>query len=272
MLLSFITNDLAMATAGEAAGIDRVFIDLERLGKADRQSGRCLFLSEHSLNDVHRMKKALVKSNIMVRVDPLNAGSGQQIDRVICDGATVVMLPWFHRLEQVNKFIDLVAERAKVALLVETPAAVAVLPALCKLPGIAEIHIGLNDLSLALNRPFLFDVIADGTIDRICAILRASGVPFGFGGIGSLSRNDLPINPEWILAEQVLQGATRGWLSRTFRDVPVSQLFQEVQCLRRATEFWKSAGPKQQEVIQSRLRRLILSVSSRMKQTVRVLA
>jgi len=272
MVLSFITNDTAMAAAGESAGIERVLIDLERLGKAERQCGRRLFLSDHRLGDVRRMKQALGTADIMVRLDPLHAGSRWQIDQVIRDGAAIVMLPWFHRLEQAQEFIDLVEGRAAVALLVETPEAVAVLRSLCKLPGVAEIHVGLNDLSLALNRPFLFDVIADGTMDRICAILRGSGVSFGFGGIGSLSRNDLPIHPEWVLAEQVLQGATRGWLSRTFREVPNSRLFQEVQVLHSAIEFWKLAGPRQQAAIKARLRREIRSVSSGMTRRVGVSA
>lgn len=43
MILSFITNDPIMATYVQAAGIDRIMIDLEVKDKNIRQSGRNLF-------------------------------------------------------------------------------------------------------------------------------------------------------------------------------------------------------------------------------------
>ena len=261
MVLSFITNNLALAVAGDKAGIDRVFIDLENLGKAKRQAGRSLFLSDHEIEDVRRMKEAVREAKIMVRIDPLHLHTKRQIDWVTGYGADVILLPYFHRIDEANRFVDLVAGRAVAALLVETPEAVSVLPVLCRLPGIGEIHIGLNDLSLAMNRSFLFDIVADGTVDRICSVLRDSGLPFGFGGIGSLSRNDLPLEPEAVLAEQVLQGATRGWLSRTFRDLPIEKLDEEVRRIRLTVDFWQNADRYQQEEIRARLRGQILAVS-----------
>ena len=119
-----------------------------------------------------------------------------------------------------REFIDLVGGRAATVLLVETREAAAILGELTRLPGLSEIHIGLNDLSMSFGKGFLFELIADGTVDGLCATLRGSGLPFGFGGIGSLHRRDLPVPPELILAEQVCQGATRGWLGRTFREIP----------------------------------------------------
>ncbi|MBC8167264.1 MAG: aldolase [Bryobacteraceae bacterium] len=260
MVLSFITNDPALAIA--AGGIDRVFIDLERMGKAERQFGRALFISDHKIGDVRRMKEAVPSAKIMVRIDPLHDHTKQQIDRVISYGASSIMLPYFHSMDKAKEFVDIIAGRAVAALLVETPESVAVLPALCRLAGVGEIHTGLNDLSIALKYAFLFDVIADGTIDRICGILRDGGVPFGFGGIGSLSRKDLPVDPECVLAEQVLQGATRGWLSRTFREVPAAKLPEEVCKIRNAIEFWRSADPGAQAEIRAQLRCQILSASA----------
>lgn len=96
----------------------------------------------------------------------------------------------------------------------------------------------------------------------IFSILRDGGVPFGFGGIGSLSRKDLPVDPECVLAEQVLQGATRGWLSRTFREVPAAKLPEEVCKIRNAIEFWRSADPGAQAEIRAQLRCQILSASA----------
>ena len=49
MILSLITDDVDLAAEAERAGIDRIMIDLEREGKAQRQAGRNLFQSSHRL-------------------------------------------------------------------------------------------------------------------------------------------------------------------------------------------------------------------------------
>jgi len=75
MELSLITNNPALANLAEDAGIDRIFIDLERLDKAERQVDRGLFLSDHCFNDIERIRHVLYRANLMVRVDPLHCGS-----------------------------------------------------------------------------------------------------------------------------------------------------------------------------------------------------
>jgi len=263
MQLSLITNDFELAKLAEDAGIERILIDLERLGKSTRQRGRHLFLSDHYLEDIPRMRQVLRQSRLMVRVDPLHADSTRQIDFVIRSGTDYVMLPYFHRLEEARHFLSLVQGRANGVLLVETKEAAAIVQDLCQLPGLAEMHIGLNDLSISLGKSFLFDLIADGTVDRLCATLRTSGIPFGFGGIGSLSRQDLPIDPRLILAEQVCQGATRGWLGRTFREVPPSLLEREVQMLRQAIVFWHTADGEAKEHMRRNLLQQLRAVSKK---------
>ena len=49
--------------------------------------------------------------------------------------------------------------------------------------GIDEIHIGLNDISLDLKKKFMFELLADGTVEMLCEKLRRKGIPYGFGGI-----------------------------------------------------------------------------------------
>jgi hypothetical protein len=253
MQLSLITNDPEFSRSAEDAGIDRILIDLERLGKAERQAGRGLFLSDHALADVPRVRRALRRAELMVRVDPLNVHSREQIDFVIDAGTDYVMLPYFHQQEEAQSFLEIVDGRVEPVLLVETAEAVTILAELCRLPRLAEIHVGLNDLSLSLGKGFLFDLIADGTVDELCGVLRDSAVPFGFAGIGSLSRRDLPVDPELILAEQVCQGATRGWLGRTFRETPPACLSREVRMLREAIESWRRCDARERRRLRSRL-------------------
>jgi hypothetical protein len=235
--------------------------DLERLGKPERQIGKGLFLSTHQATDVPRVRAVLQNSKLMVRIDPIHAASARQIGFVIDAGADFVMLPYFRTPSEAQTFVGLVAGRARAVLLVETREAAARLADLCQLPGVCEIHIGLNDLSLSLGKPFLFDLVADGTIDRLCEILRNSGVPFGYGGLGRLRRRDLPVPPELVLAHQVTQGAVRGWLGRTFRDLDPADMVVEIGRLREAVSRWSRATPWEREQLRSDLRQQIAAVS-----------
>jgi len=251
--LSLITNDVSMARAADNAGIDRVLVDLERLGKAERQRGRALFLSSHVMDDVERIRNAVSRARLMVRIDPPHAGTAEQVGKVIAMGAQYVMLPWFERLRDASGFVRVVGKRARPVLLVENTGALEILPDLCVLPGVAEMHVGLNDLAVSFQRGSWFNMLLHPAVDAACATFREFGMPFGLGGIGSLSRTDLPINPESVLAEQVSQGATRGWLGRSFRDAGVANIPREVDKLRQAIAKWEASGAKQRAAARARL-------------------
>jgi hypothetical protein len=241
MILSLITNDLAVVRKAEGAGVERILIDLERRGKAARQVGRSLFLSTHEMEDVRRVRSALRQSQLTVRIDPLHARSQEQIDRAIDYGADFIVLPFFESLQDAAEFVAMLAGRAAAILLVESASAAHIIGELCRLPGVAEIHIGLNDLSISLGLHSWLELMTSSILEELCATMRASKMPFGFGGIGSLSRHDLPLSPELVLAEQLCQGATRGWLSRTFRELALDDMAGEVQRVRDAIARWKSA-------------------------------
>lgn len=253
MELSFITNDIEVARKAEEAGVDRILVDLERRGKKARQTGRSLFLSTHQMEDVRRIRQALVRSKVAVRVDPLHLGSREQINLAIEYGAELVVLPFFERLQQAEEFIAILRGRAAGILLVESAAASDFLGELCHMAGVAEIHIGLNDLSISLGLHSWFELLTSSILEELCATMRASNIPFGFGGIACLSHHDLPLNPELVLAEQVCQGATRGWLSRTFRQVALPDLADEVQATREAIAFWRSADAQQRAQMRAHL-------------------
>lgn len=245
MKLSLITNNVDVAKIAENSGVDRVMIDLEKKGKAERQSSRNLFLSDHTILDIMPIRKILRKSELLVRIDPLHDLSSNQIKRVIKEGADMIMLPYFHSLDQAHEFISVIDGKAKSVLLVETIDSVHILKSLSELPGLSEIHIGLNDLSISLGIDNIFELFLNGTVDTVCSTMRDSNIPFGFGGIGRLDRIDLPINPELMLAEQVLQGATRGWLGRTFRDTDLKNLSEHVNAIRHKIDYFHSISDKE---------------------------
>lgn len=79
MNLALITNNRDLALQAETLGINRIIIDLEILGKQDRQAGKNLFLSDHTLGDISKIKSVLRSIPVMVRVNPWHKGSPDEI-------------------------------------------------------------------------------------------------------------------------------------------------------------------------------------------------
>lgn len=51
--LMYITNRPEIAQIAESAGVDRIFVDMEYIGKSDRQGGMDTVQSHHTLEDVN---------------------------------------------------------------------------------------------------------------------------------------------------------------------------------------------------------------------------
>lgn len=104
-LLQF-TNDPLLARRCDALEGLRLVVDLERLGKAERQAGRNTFISAHTLEDVGRIKSELRRARLMVRVNPLYEGTPGEVDDAIAQGADLLMLPMFTDATTLREFAD----------------------------------------------------------------------------------------------------------------------------------------------------------------------
>lgn len=209
----YITNNPQVALIGEQCGVDRLWVDMEWMGKEERQPGDTV-KSHHTLDDITNLRKVLTKSQLMTRVNPIHDGSKEEICEAIDRGAEVVMLPMWKTVDEAKKFVDYVDGRATVNLLLETKEAWAILNEVVAIPGIDEIYVGLNDLHLSLHKTFMFEMLADGTVDEICDVLKINKIKYGFGGIGRIGDGLLPA--DHILAEHVRLGSQMVILSRTF--------------------------------------------------------
>ena len=221
--LMYITNRPEIARIAETAGTDRIFVDMEFIGKDERQKGLDTVKSHHTAEDVAVIKAAVETAEVLVRVNPIHEAlpdypaSAEEIDAVIEAGADIVMLPFFKTVREVRTFLQMVDGRARTMLLLETPEAVHCLDEILELPGIDEIHIGLNDLSLGYGRKFMFELLADGTVEQLCFRIRQKGIPYGFGGIAAPGDGMLP--SEYIIKEHYRLGSGCVILSRSFCDV-----------------------------------------------------
>lgn len=239
-----ITNDPALARRCDALDGMRLFVDLERLGKAERQAGRNTFISTHTLEDVGRIRAAVTRSRLMVRVNPLNADTPAEVDGAIAQGADLLMLPIFQDAATLREFVRIVDGRRPVVPLVETAGALASAPEWIATPGLWEVYVGLNDLHLSMGLRFMFEPLASGHLDTIAGLARAQGLRFGFGGIARLDEGLLPGRA--VLGEHLRLGSQAVILSRTFHREDSDAVFEtEVAALREAERSLAARGAAQ---------------------------
>ena len=170
--LMYITNRPEIALIAEKNGVDRIFVDMEYIGKAERQGNLDTVQNHHTIHDVSVLRRVLTQSELLVRVNPIHdktsdySSSEEEIEAAIQAGADIVMLPFFKTVAEVKSFLRIVNGRVKTMLLLETPEAVDALNEILAIPGIDEIHIGINDLSIGYGKRFMFELLTDGTVER----------------------------------------------------------------------------------------------------------
>ena len=223
MELMYITNRTDVALIAQNAGVDRIFVDMEYIGKDLRQGGLDTVQSHHTIEDVKAIRSVLKQSKLLVRCNPIHCAtkdylsSAREIDEIVKAGADIIMLPYFKTVREVKLFIDLVAGRAKTCLLLETSEAQEIIDEILELRGIDEIYIGLNDLHLSKGMTFMFELLADGTVEMLTQKFRKKGIKYGFGGVARVGTGTLPA--ECILGEHYRLGSETVILSRAFCDV-----------------------------------------------------
>lgn len=248
--LMYITNRPEIAQIAEENGVDWIFVDMEFIGKDNRQGGLDTVQNHHTIEDVRRVKASVKKAKVLVRVNPIHKAmmnadgtiaymdSKTEVESAIEAGADIVMLPFFHSVEEVKEFVYLVQQannqmerygnnRAQACLLLETPEAAILLDEILNVPGIDMIHIGLNDLHLAMGMKFMFQLLTDGIVEQLTKKIKAKGIPFGFGGIASLHGGALP--GSYVLKEHYRLGSSMVIVGRSFCNTNVVTDLEEVR-------------------------------------------
>lgn len=244
------TDDPFLAAAADSAGVARVGLDIEGMGKRERQAARPgLRLSGHRLESLPAVRAQLRQAQALVRCNPLHPGTADEVERALAGGADALMLPWFHSADEAGRFADIVAGRAEVSLLVESAGAVAELAAVTRVPGISDIVVGLNDLSLALGRPGPLALAASPVMEEIAAEVHAAGLPFGFGGIADPEHDALPVPPRLVHARLAALGATSALVARSFTagGLQADSLAAGLARCRAELDRWEAAAPSERE-------------------------
>nr|WP_298414792.1 aldolase/citrate lyase family protein [uncultured Halomonas sp.] len=210
-----ITANPAIAKYAETCDVQRIFVDMETLGKYERQKHLSAHNATHTLDDVSAVADVLEKAELMVRINPININTAYEIDGAIENGAERIMLPMFRSAKEVHEFLKLVNGRVPVTLLAETIQAVSRLPTYVESLNLRdEVYFGLNDLALDMKLSYLFEPLAARTFEFGAKLLSDHQIDFGFGGIARLGYGELP--SKYVLSEHVRLGSRWAILSRAF--------------------------------------------------------
>lgn len=219
--LMYITNRPEVAVIAEKNGVDRIFVDMEYIGKDLRQGGMDTVQSRHTIEDIIALRSVVEKSELLVRCNPIHESTEQycstqkEIDKIVSAGADIIMLPFFKTVQEVKTFINAVGGRTRTMLLFETPDSYKNADDILEIDGIDEVYIGLNDMSLGFGKKFMFELLVDGTVETLCQKFRKKGYPFGFGGI-AVPGGNVPLPAERIIKEHYRLGSSCVILSRSF--------------------------------------------------------
>ena len=254
-LLTALTHDPAVIRAADEAAVDRIGVDIESLGKHLRQDPRDGHrLSDQRLEDLSVVAANVRRAAIFARLNPLHAGTRDEVDRALALGARVLMLPYFEEPRHAASFLDVVGGRAQTVLLVETAAAVNRIREIVSLPGVSEIMVGLNDLHRSLHLAHPFEVLTTDAIDSVARHTLDAGLRFGFGGVGRAGDESLPIPSDLVLAQYPRLGATAAWLARSFyKGLAPHQIPEAVRTVRARLAWWSAQQPHQLDAQRDRL-------------------
>jgi hypothetical protein len=73
---------------------------------------------------------------------------------------------------------------------------------------------------------FMFELLANGTVEMLCGKFKEKGIPYGFGGIAKIGEGLLPA--ERILMEHYRLGSSKVILSRSFCDYAAINSLKEI--------------------------------------------
>ena len=272
LTLLLIPPTVEVAASLAACDVDRAFIDLEVLGKRERQGHLAAHFTHHTIEELPRYREAVRGAELLVRTNPLHDGSADELERVLEHGPDVVMLPMFRHPREVEAYLGMLRGRARINLLVETPQAAVRLDEILRVGPIDEVHIGLNDLHLGLGLDFMFEVVSSGILASLAETCDEHGVLFGFGGVARVEEGAAP--GRIILGEHVRLGSRAVILSRTFMRrassaelVDAAELAAAVADLRLVEDAWRAAMPEEllhnREALRERVRGVVRGVESR---------
>ena len=124
-VLTLFTNDLALAARADRAGVNRIGVDIERIGKSNRQGHLPTWISDHREEELLGLRGVLQQAALFARCTPMHPASKDEVDRLLGLGGQVHMLPYFVTVQAPEHFIRYGVGRSRPWSLLETASATA---------------------------------------------------------------------------------------------------------------------------------------------------
>jgi hypothetical protein len=244
LLTMLWSADPALAARADAAGVDRIGLDLEIAGKAERQRGLGTWISSHRIEQLRAMRGVVRRAELFCRINPISAGSRDEIDAVLAYGVEVLMLPMFTTAKEVETFVALIDGRARAVPLLEHRLAVDDVERIVRVAGLDCIHVGLTDLALSLGVENRFALMASPLLERIASAVHGQGLRLCVGGIGRALDSSQRIPTDAIYAQLARLNATGALVSRAFfgADPAAIDVGLEVARCRERLAYWRTCG------------------------------
>lgn len=181
---------------------------------------------------------------VICRINAFNGGTTDEVERVIAQGGTDILLPMWRTTDEIRDLNELVRGRAGVGVMIETADALTQIRSLRSIrPSFA--FIGLVDLAIDRRTTTIFSPIIDGTLDRAARDL--GDIPFGFGGLTVPDKGE-PIPSRLFVGEMLRVGAAFSVMRRSFfRDVPLNESPAAIETIGAAITRWSTRSSSQIE-------------------------
>lgn len=226
-----------------------VIIDWESGGKYARQASSEQLIGlttnlDHDDRDGVEVARRLGFDRVICRINAFNEGTAGEVEDVIAQGGTDVLLPMWRTMDELRGLKDLVRGRAQIGVMIETADAVSQARQLHSIrPSFA--FIGLMDLAIDRGTTTIFNPIVDGTLDKVADDL--GDIPFGFGGLTVPDKGE-PIPSRLFVGEMLRLGAAFSVMRRSFfRDVPLDESSAAIASIGAAITRWSSRSSSQIE-------------------------
>lgn len=251
-LLLFATEPNILKQAADA-GIQGFIVDLESKGKQDRQANFDTQINSATFDDLRQVRKN-TDHTVICRINGFGSWTKGEIEAAITAGADEIFLPMVCNPQEVIQTLDMIHNRCKLGILVETWDAVQYAHELAQLP-LARVYVGLNDLAISRGLDNIFLSVSDGTVEQVRQHFH---VPFGFGGL-TLPDLGAPIPCRLLIHELVRTDCLFSFLRRSFyRDIAYRDMKVEIPRLLQAIE---ASSLRSAETVEADRQELVRSIS-----------
>lgn len=206
-------------------------VDLEKKGKYLRQKLYDTQISEHSIRDLKKARQ-LTNAKVITRINPQTRLNKDEINEVLDAGADELLIPMVESVEEIEKVLATVNDRAEVGIMLETNKALQIASELDKLP-LSRFYVGLNDLAIENRQHNIFTPMIDGTIEDLRAKVSKK---FGIAGL-THPNFGYPIPCAMLIRMMIALDCSFGILRRSFyRDLAKASTQEIFSALRESFE------------------------------------